>query len=79
MHVALSVGCPTIGLFGVTNKKYILTDGAPRIGVESDPEVMGSGKRHRVVNQQRVDVGPEVMDSISVDKVWRAVEVMSYE
>jgi ADP-heptose:LPS heptosyltransferase len=79
LHVALSVGTPSIGLFGVTNKRYILTDGAPRIGVESDQSLEGSGKRHRVANQTHVEVGPEVMDSITVDQVWRAVEVLSYQ
>lgn len=77
MHLALSVGCPTIGLFGVTSKRYILTDGAPRIGVEADQSLYEAGKRHRVANLEYVDCGPEVMDSISVDSVWRAVEVLT--
>jgi len=77
MHISLSVGAPTIGLFGVTNKRYILTDGAPRIGVEADQSIYGAGKRHRVVNLEYIACDAAVMDSITVDDVWSAVEVLT--
>lgn len=77
LHVAMSMGCPSVGLFGVTSKRYILTNNGPRIGVESDCSLQGSGLRHRVIDSNHVEVGPEVMDNITVESVMRAVEVLT--
>jgi ADP-heptose:LPS heptosyltransferase len=70
LHVAQAVGTPTIGLFGVTSSKFILTD--PRaIGIDSDAET--AGLRHRVTNQREVDDAGAAMAAISVDQVLEQV------
>jgi len=71
LHVAQAVGTPSIGLFGITSAKHILT--APNsVGIDSDAE--SAGMRHRVTNQREVDDGGVAMSRITVEQVFAAVQ-----
>lgn len=72
MHIAQSQGTPTVGLFGVTTPRYIMTESSPHTYVTADQNLPGAGKRHLVKGEVFVDCGPEVMDSIQVDQVIAA-------
>jgi len=74
MHAAQAMNCPTIGLFGVTNAKYIMTDSDKHVGIDADPSIECSGKRHREEGKTFVNCSPDCINSISVDKVQDAVE-----
>lgn len=74
IHVAQAVGTPVVGLFGITDPKYILTSGSPSIGVCGTTPSFGL--RHRVVNHTVVDDAGAAMNSISVDMVLSAVDQM---
>ncbi len=67
LHVAQCVGTPVIGLFGITDPKYILTSGSPSFSVCGTTPSFG--QRHRVANQTHVDDGGAAMNSIGVDMV----------
>ncbi len=71
LHVAQCVGTPVIGLFGVTDPKYILTSGSPSFSVCGTTPSFGM--RHRVANQTHVDDGGAAMNSISVQMVKDAI------
>lgn len=73
MHCAQSVGCPTIGLFGVTRSRYIATQGSKFIAVESPESMENSGLRHRKAGVTYVTEGKECMDAISTEMVMDAV------
>lgn len=71
MHLATAVGCPTVGLFGVSSAKFVLT-GNKRIGVQGTGA--NSGLRHRLKGKTFLSEGAEVMDTITVDQVMEAVK-----
>jgi ADP-heptose:LPS heptosyltransferase len=74
LHLAQAMGCPTVGVFGITRARYITTRGSRLAAVESDESVHGSGMRHKVIGHTHVDVGSACMESISVDSVIRGIE-----
>jgi ADP-heptose:LPS heptosyltransferase len=75
MHVAVAMGCPTIGIFGVTSSKYIMADGPrDRICLDSNPNLPGTGERHRVAGSRCVVTTDECIKSVSVDQVLAAIE-----
>lgn len=71
LHVAQCVGTPVIGLFGITDPKYILTSGSPSFSVCGTTPSFGL--RHRVAHQTVVDDGAAAMNSIGVDMVKDAI------
>lgn len=73
LHIAQAAGTPTVGLFGVTRARYIMTQGSPHVAVESSSKLPGSGNRHLEVGKTKVDCGPEIMDDITVEKVKYAI------
>jgi ADP-heptose:LPS heptosyltransferase len=77
LHVSQAVGIPSIGLFGITSSKYILT--APNaIGIDADESLYPrAGERHRVVGQTMVHESGETINSITVDQVIEAVEKLT--
>lgn len=69
MHIAQAVGCPTIGLFGVTLPEYIMTDGSYHRGVVGDRSIAETGSRHDVPGRVIVASNGESMRSITVAQV----------
>lgn len=74
LHCAEAVGTPAIGLFGVTDPKYILTRKTD-IGVFNEA-IPTFGLRHRKPGTTVVDDGGEAMNGISVSMVKEAIEKM---
>lgn len=73
LHLAQAVGCPTVGLFGVTRSRYITTRGGKCAAVECPDGIPGAGQRHKVSGQTFVDVGSAVMEAITVEDVMGAI------
>lgn len=71
LHCAEAVGTPTIGLFGITDPKYILT--RPEKAYPICATVPSFGLRHRVRNSTTVDDGGQAMRSITVPMVLDAL------
>ncbi len=72
LHCAEAVGTPAIGLFGVTDPKYIITRPDLTTGVCGTTESFGL--RHRVKHATTVDDKGAAMNSISVAMVIQAIE-----
>ena len=72
MHLAQTVGTPTIGLFGQTSPQYIMTDESPHIGIQGDRTIHETGIRHRIPGQTFIPGTGDSMRSISVDQVVEA-------
>lgn len=77
MHCAQAVGLPTIGLFGCTSSKYIMTLGSPHVGINADPDIPCAGERHRRSNITFLQCEPDCINSIEVETVLEAVKKMS--
>lgn len=73
LHMARAMGCPTIGIFGVTDPRYIMADG-PGISLYSDPDHPDSGLRHRIPGSRCVVTTDDVIKQITVDNVITTVE-----
>lgn len=73
LHCAQAVGCLTIGIFGVTSAKFIMTD-SPGIGINADPLLPCAGQRHRETGKTFVSCDPICIQSITVQRVLKAVE-----
>lgn len=76
LHVARAMGCPTIGIFGVTSPQYIMADG-PGISLFSDPTHPDSGLRHRVAGSRCVVTTDECIKTIRVVDVIETIERMT--
>jgi len=74
LHVAMSVGTPTVGIFGCTRSRYISTFGAPHAAVESPMHIEGSGARHVLSGAVFLDSGKACMDNITPDDVMAAIQ-----
>jgi len=74
MHLALSVGTPTVGIFGITRARYIMTNGSPHVAVESSESIASSGARHRQGGLTFLPGGDDAMASISVENVMEGVK-----
>lgn len=75
MHAAVAMGCPTIGIFGVTDSKYIMADGkAPIICLDGDPAVVGTGARHREAGSRCVVTTDDCIKSVAEEQVFAAIE-----
>lgn len=73
LHCAQAVGCPTIGIYGVTRARYISTQGGKHIAVESDDNLPNSGVRHKIAGLRHVGDGEETMLSIEPEQIINAV------
>lgn len=72
LHVAEAMDVPAVGLFGVTDPKFILTRPDRTIGVCGTTESFGL--RHRVKNTTSVDDKGAAMNSITVAMVTEAID-----
>lgn len=69
LHVFQAMGTPTIGLFGVTSSKYILTRTDRTIGLDGNPEDGHTGLRHKVVDRVHFTEGAPSIAHITLDAV----------
>lgn len=74
MHISQAVGTPTVGLFGVTDPQWIMTNGSRHIGVCGNTESFGI--RHRKPGTTVVDDGGAAMNSITVSMVLESATRM---
>lgn len=74
LHIAQAMGCPTVGLFGLTRARYITTRGSKLAAVESPDSLANSGIRHRLTGKTFVEGGQECMEAITVEQVIEAVK-----
>lgn len=72
LHVFQAMGTPTIGLFGVTSSKYILTRADRTIGLDGNPEDGHTGLRHKVTDRVHFTEGAPSIAHISLDDVKEA-------
>lgn len=76
LHLAMSQGCPAVGVFGATLPQYILSDGIA-IGVNADPTKYPCvGERHRVVGQTHVDCNGECIRAVGTEMVKASIEAL---
>lgn len=73
LHIAQAMGTPTVGIFGCTNARYIMTNGSPHAFAEAHPEVECAGSRHKVTGSENVSCSTACIDSVTVDDVKKAV------
>ncbi len=72
-HCAEAVGTPAIGLFGITDPKYISTrDGGALCICSPEPSF---GLRHRIKNATFADDGGQAMRGITVEMVIKAATI----
>lgn len=74
IHVAQSVGCPVVGLFGVTSSRFLLTHGSKFWACEADPNIESAGLRHRVAGKTFLNEGKEAIESISPAQVIHGIQ-----
>jgi len=72
MHLATAVGCPTVGIFGVTSPEFIMADGAPHVGVQGKHEM--AGVRHRTIGKTFVEDHGAAIAQVSVQSVLAAFQ-----
>lgn len=74
LHAAQAVGCPVVGLFGVTSAEFIVTEGSHATAVNADRANPSTGIRHRTRNATFVEDPHACMETITVDAVMEAIE-----
>lgn len=74
LHASQAMGCPTVGIFGPTLGRMIVTHGSKVACAEADKSVRCAGERHRIVGKTFVDCNAECINSVSVDMVMKAIE-----
>lgn len=77
MHVSQAAGCPTIGLFGVTSARYLMTHGSKHAPVEASQSIASAGLRHRRAGIVFLPDGKDAMDSITGDSVLWAIDKLA--
>lgn len=73
MHVAGSVGCPTVAVFGVTSSRFLMTHGHKFVALDSSPEITSSGLRHRKMGLTFLNEGKDAIESHTSSDVIRAI------
>lgn len=74
LHVAGAVGTPSIGLFGITSSKFVLT-AQNAVGIDADPLLWPrAGERHRVAGVTHIEEDGSTIGSLTVAQVLEAVE-----
>lgn len=74
MHAAGAVGIPTVGIFGVTASKYILSGRGPQIGCDADALIAPTaGLRHRVAGKTFIEEDGTAIRTVTVNQVYAAI------
>lgn len=76
LHLAQAVGCPVIGLFGVTTPELTLTDGSLAVTVCSDPKHSFTGARHKPADPFICPLMP--LETVTPKQVWEAIGRASF-
>jgi ADP-heptose:LPS heptosyltransferase/GT2 family glycosyltransferase len=77
LHVADAMGCPAIGIFGVTSSKYIRSEcRSVGISLDANESIPGAGERHKVARSRCVVTTDECIRSITTDTVIAAIEAI---
>ena len=77
MHIAQALGRPTVGVFGVTDSRFIMTDGSPHVGCDADPaKAPRSGERHRIPGACHIDEDGTAIHTVTVEQVMEAVRTV---
>ncbi len=74
MHVSQAAGCPTVGLFGVTSAKFLMTHGSKFMPAEAPPHIPSAGLRHKRPGIVFLPEGRDAMESITGQTVIWAIE-----
>ena len=74
IHAAQAVGCPVVGVFGITRPDLLLTEGSPWYAATSPAEHPGTGLRHKTAGKTSVDCPQNPMDDISIENVTGILE-----
>lgn len=74
IHAAQAMGCPVVGLFGVTRPELLLTEGSVWHAVTSPPDHPGTGLRHKKAGLNHVDIPDNPMDAITTEMVIAKLE-----
>jgi ADP-heptose:LPS heptosyltransferase/GT2 family glycosyltransferase len=73
LHVSQAAGCPTIGVFGVTSARFLMTHGSKLSPVESPASIPSTGLRHRLTGITHLADGADAMASITPEQVWAGI------
>lgn len=74
MHVAGAVGIPTVGIFGITESRFVMSGRGPQIGCDADPVMAPrAGERHRVSNANYIEEDGSCIRTVTVDQVKEAI------
>jgi ADP-heptose:LPS heptosyltransferase len=73
LHISQAMGCPTIGVFGVTSARFLMTHGSKLSPVESPASIPSTGLRHRLTGITHLADGADAMASITPEQVWQGV------
>lgn len=77
MHVALALGVPTIGIFGVTSSRFLM-HGHNYIGCDADDTIAPTaGIRHRSAGETMVHEDGSAIRTVTVAQVLSAVEQLT--
>lgn len=74
LHAALAMGCPTVGIFGVTESKYIVHGTGRKVCLDASKLFPSAGARHRMTNVEHTDLGQDAIESHSVEDVKSAIQ-----
>jgi ADP-heptose:LPS heptosyltransferase len=72
-HVAASMQCPSVVLYGVTRSRYLAPQGYKLAAVESPESIPSSGLRHRRAGITHLSEGADAMASITPEQVWAGI------
>lgn len=73
IHIAQAMGTPTVGIFGCTSARYIMTTGSPHAFAEAHPDIPCAGSRHRVTGSENVACSTDCINSVTVEDVKAAI------
>jgi GT2 family glycosyltransferase len=75
MHVAGAVGIPVVGVFGITDSRFVMAGRAPHIGCDADPvKAPRAGERHRIPNVSYIEEDGSTIKTVTVAQVIAAVD-----
>jgi ADP-heptose:LPS heptosyltransferase/GT2 family glycosyltransferase len=73
LHVSQAAGCPSIGIFGVTSSRFILTHGSKSVGLDAPSSIPSAGLRHRRTGVTFLNEGKEAMDHHKAEDIFKAI------
>ncbi len=74
MHVAQAAGCPTVGLFGVTSSRFLMTHGSKFMPAEAPADIPSAGLRHKRAGIVYLPEGQDAMEAVTGQATIWAIE-----